>query len=48
MGKMKIKFAEKDKFGILDHEVALESGVKGYKPMRVIANGKGGLLEKGL
>ena len=41
MGKVKIKFAEKNKFGILDHEVVLESGVKVYNPMRVIANGEG-------
>lgn len=41
MGKVKIKFAEENKFGILDHEVVLESGVKINNPMRVIANGKG-------
>jgi len=41
MGKVKIKFAEENKFGILDHEVVLESGVTINNPMRVIANGKG-------
>jgi uncharacterized membrane protein len=41
MGKIKIKFAEKNTFGILDHEVLLESGVTINNPMRVIANGKG-------
>jgi len=41
MGKIKIRFAEENKFGILDHEVALESGVTINNPMRVIANGKG-------
>jgi hypothetical protein len=41
MGKVKIKFAEENTFGILDHEVVLESGVTLYNPMRVIANGKG-------
>jgi len=41
MGKIKIKFAEKNKFGVLDHEVTLESGVRIDNPMRVIANGKG-------
>jgi hypothetical protein len=41
MGKVKIKFAEDNKFGIIDHEVILESGVKVYNPMRVIANSKG-------
>ncbi len=41
MGKVKIKFAEANKFGVLDHEVTLESGVTINNPMRVIANGKG-------
>jgi hypothetical protein len=41
MGKITIRFAEKNTFGILDHEVVLESGVKIDNPMRVIANGEG-------
>ena len=41
MGKVKVKFAEENKFGVLDHEVTLEPGVKINNPMRVIANGKG-------
>jgi len=41
MGKVRIRFADKNKFGILDHEVVLETGVKVYSPMRVIANNKG-------
>ena len=41
MGKIKIKFAETNTFGILDHEVVLESGTKIDNPMRVIANGEG-------
>lgn len=41
MGKVKIRFSEKNEFGILDHEVTLESGAKVYIPMRVIANNKG-------
>jgi hypothetical protein len=41
MGKIKIKFADKNKFGILDHEVILESGVTINNPMRVIANNTG-------
>ena len=44
MGKVKIKFAEENKFGVLDHEVVLESGVTINNPMRVIANGKGSEL----
>jgi hypothetical protein len=41
MGRVKIKFVEENKFGVLDHEVVLESGVTINNPMRVIANGKG-------
>lgn len=41
MGRIKILFAEKNKFGIVDHEVILESGVTMYNPMRVIAIGTG-------
>ena len=41
MGQIKIKFAEKNTFGVLDHEVELESGVRINNPMRVIANGEG-------
>jgi hypothetical protein len=41
MGRITIKFAEKNTFGILDHEVTLGSGVKINNPMRVIANGGG-------
>jgi uncharacterized membrane protein len=28
MGRVKVKFAEKNKFGVLDHEVTLPSGVR--------------------
>lgn len=41
MGKITIRFAGKNTFGVLDHEVVLASGVKIYNPMRVIANGDG-------
>ena len=41
MGRIKIRFAEKNRFGVLDHEVTLESGVAINNPMRVIANGEG-------
>ena len=41
LGKVKLKFAEENKFGIVDHEVVLDSGVTISNPMRVIANGKG-------
>jgi uncharacterized membrane protein len=41
MGKAKIRFAERNTFGILDHDVVLESGVKIHNPMRVVPNGNG-------
>jgi hypothetical protein len=40
MDKAKIRFAEKNRFGILDHDVILESGVTFHNPMRVLPNGR--------
>lgn len=44
MGKVKIKFAARNRFGVLDHEVELPSGVKVYNPMRVLPNNDGSEL----
>lgn len=44
MGRIKVKFADKNKFGILDHEVILPSGEKVYNPMRVFPNNDGSEL----
>ena len=41
MGKIRIRFAEKNRFGVLDHELVLETGTAISNPMRVIANGGG-------
>jgi len=41
IGKVKIRFAERNAFGILDHDVILESGDKIRNPMRVVPNGSG-------
>jgi hypothetical protein len=41
MGKITIQFAKKNTFGVLDHDVTLESGQKFYNPMRVFPNGDG-------
>jgi hypothetical protein len=41
MGRVKIKFAEKNKFGVLDHDVTIPSGAKFYNPMRVFPNHDG-------
>jgi uncharacterized protein YndB with AHSA1/START domain len=44
MGTVKVKFADKNKFGVLDHDVTLSSGVKFYNPMRVFPNNDGSEL----
>lgn len=41
MGTVKVKFAQKNKFRVLDHEVTLASGIKFYNPMRVLPNNDG-------
>ncbi len=40
-GKVRITFAEKNPFGVLDHDVRLESGVTVHNPMRVVPHGQG-------
>lgn len=40
-GVVKIRFAEKNDFGVLDHYVTTASGVEIYVPMRVAPNGSG-------
>lgn len=40
-GQVKVRFTERNDFGILDHHVAIRPGVDIYIPMRVIANGTG-------
>jgi hypothetical protein len=44
MGKVKVKFADKNRFGILDHDVTLPSGETFYNPMRVFPNKDGSEL----
>lgn len=44
MGTVRIRFADKNKFGILDHDVTLPSGEKVYNPMRVFPNNNGSEL----
>lgn len=41
MGKVKVRFAPSNPFGVLDHDVVLESGESFHNPMRVVANGGG-------
>jgi hypothetical protein len=40
-GKVKIRFAERNTFGILDHDFILESGTTIHNPMRVVTNSSG-------
>jgi hypothetical protein len=44
MGTVKIRFADKNSFGILDHDVTIASGETFNNPMRVISNRDGSEL----
>jgi len=44
MGVVKVKFADNNPFGVLDHDVTLPSGVTVYNPMRVFPNQDGSEL----
>ena len=41
MGSVRVKFADNNKFGVLDHDVTLPSGATVSNPMRVMPNGNG-------
>jgi len=41
MGRVVVKFAESNEYGVLDHTVTLPSGESVYNPMRVIPDGSG-------
>ena len=41
MGRVKVKFADKNTFGILDHDVTLPTGETMNNPMRVVPNNDG-------
>jgi hypothetical protein len=40
-GQMKVHFVEQNPFGVLDHQVTLESGMTVLNAMRVVPNGSG-------
>lgn len=40
-GKVKIRFVEQNKFGVMDHDVELDTGAVVHNPMRVVPNGDG-------
>ncbi len=44
LGKVKIRFAETNQLGVMDHDVELDSGVVVHNPMRVVPSGQGSLL----
>lgn len=41
MGKIRIKFAPENSFGVLDHDVTLPNGEVNHNPLRVVKNGEG-------
>lgn len=40
-GQVRVSFAPRNAFGVMDHVVKLESGVTIHNPMRVVPNGDG-------
>jgi hypothetical protein len=40
-GPVRVRFVERNDFGVLDHHVTLPGGQVVYNPMRVVANGGG-------
>ncbi len=42
LGTVKVRFVEPNAFGVLDHDVTLESGLTVHNPMRVVPRDGGG------
>jgi hypothetical protein len=40
-GQVRVKFAQRNSFGVMDHDVTLESGVTIHNPRRVVPNVEG-------
>jgi hypothetical protein len=40
-GQVRVRFAEPNRFGVMDHDVTLEPGVTIHNPMRVVPHGRG-------
>lgn len=40
-GKVGVRFVERNPFGVMDHDVTLESGITVHNSMRVVPNGEG-------
>lgn len=43
-GTVRLRFAPRNSFGVMDHDVTLESGATIHNPMRVMPNGEGSEL----
>jgi len=41
IGAIRVSFVRRNEFGVLDHDVTLESGVTVHNPIRVLPNGTG-------
>lgn len=41
LGRIRVRFAEPNDFGVLDHWVTLPDGTVCYNPLRIVANGTG-------
>ena len=41
LGTVKVRIAQRNEFGVADHDVVLETGVTVHNPIRVIPNGTG-------
>jgi len=41
MGRVRVVFAPRNEFGVLDHEVTLPGGERFYNPLRVVGYGDG-------
>jgi hypothetical protein len=40
-GKIRLRFVQPNPFGVMDHDVQLESGVTIHNPMRIVPSGEG-------
>ncbi|PZM13102.1 SRPBCC family protein [Rhizobium tubonense] len=41
LGRVRVSFVPRNKFGVLDHTVTIESGLRVYNALRVVPNGDG-------
>ncbi|MDI7863553.1 SRPBCC family protein [Rhizobiaceae bacterium n13] len=41
LGSVRVRFAPRNEFGVIDHEVTMETGLKVHNALRVVPNGDG-------